>query len=294
MSNSFYQSLLLLTACLAAPAAMAQTFSYDGNRWYEIEVSIFSNEGVDTSSELVIPDKTPLAYPQPILQLEPAVSSFLLDFDEGQDEIDKAPLDAFFPAEFGLLAELVEEPLMIGPEPAPAASGFRMRDFRRDPYIALGSDASTFSRYNQRIANSPEHRLLYHAVWRQPVLNRVQATAIFVAGGDQYGLHHELEGSLRFSFNVNRVDVETNLWMAAFSAFPAINAGATPWKLPAPPFRPGDSTLTLDLPVTRLGYMDQVRPMISNELHYLDHPDIGMLVQIRPYELPQPVEFTFE
>jgi len=40
--------------------------------------------------------------------------------------------------------------------------------------------------------------------------------------------------------------------------------------------------------------MDQVRPMISNELHYLDHPDIGMLVQIRPYELPQPVEFIFE
>jgi hypothetical protein len=38
----------------------------------------------------------------------------------------------------------------------------------------------------------------------------------------------------------------------------------------------------MDLPVTRLAYMDQLRQMVSNELYYLDHPAIGLLVQIRP------------
>jgi hypothetical protein len=66
------------------------------------------------------------------------------------------------------------------------------------------------------------------------------------------------------------------------------------WQLPAPPFQTGETSLTLDLPVTQLSYMNQVRPMISNELHYLDHPDLGVLVQIRPYELPQPTNLSFE
>jgi len=34
--------------------------------------------------------------------------------------------------------------------------------------------------------------------------------------------------------------------------------------------------------------------MVSNELYYLDHPAIGLLVQIRPYTLPEPVGFSFE
>lgn len=293
MSNPALRPILLAT-CLATSGAVAQTFSYDGNRWYEIEVSIFSNESADTSPELVMPDKTPLAYPQPILQLEPAINSFLVNFDDDEAELDQEALDASFPAEVGLLTEIIDEPVMIGPEPAPQGSNYRMTDFRREPFIALGSNAAGFIRYNQRIDNSPDHRLFYHAVWRQPVLNRVKATAILVAGGNQYGLHHELEGSLRFSFNVNRVDVETNLWKATFSAIPAAAASKTPWLLPEPPFQSGDSSLTLNTPVIRLGYMNEVRPMISNELHYIDHPDMGMLVQIRPYELPRPVEFSFE
>ena len=32
---------ILVIALLAKPYTFAQTFSYDGNRWYEIEVSYF-------------------------------------------------------------------------------------------------------------------------------------------------------------------------------------------------------------------------------------------------------------
>ena len=32
--------------------------------------------------------------------------------------------------------------------------------------------------------------------------------------------------------------------------------------------------------------LTQTRRMRSGELHYLDHPLFGLLVQVRPYELP--------
>lgn len=289
----FHHSCLLLFALLpvaTAPGAMAQGFSIDGNRWYEIEVSIFSNQGPQRSNELVIPEKIDLSYQQPLRQLEPAVSSFLIDFDEpGDDATD------FTAEDQGILSLLQPQaPVMIGPEPRPPESDFRLTDFSRDPFIALGEEEAEFTAYNRDLVRSPDHRLLFHAVWRQPVLNRVQSGAIVVRGGDQYGRHHELEGSLRFSYNINRVDIEARLWLATFSAFPSAAANTPRWQLPDPPFPSADSTLTLDLPVTRLAYMDQLRQMVSNQLYYLDHPDMGILVQIRPYTLPEPVGFSFE
>ena len=34
--------------------------------------------------------------------------------------------------------------------------------------------------------------------------------------------------------------------------------------------------------------MDQSREMRSNEFHYLDHPALGIVIQVEPYELPAP------
>ena len=31
--------------------------------------------------------------------------------------------------------------------------------------------------------------------------------------------------------------------------------------------------------------------MISNELHYLDHPALGIIVEVRPYQLPEQSSF---
>jgi len=289
-----FQHACLLLSWLLPPAmasdAMAQGFSIDGNRWYEIEVSIFSNEGPEVSNELVIPEKTDLTYQQPLRQLEPAASSFLIDFDEPDDNLVNT--SAVGQAGFSLIQ--AREPLMIGPETTPPAGDFRLTDFSRDPFIALGNEEAEFTAYNRDLERSPDHRLLFHAVWRQPVLNRMQSGAIVVSGGDQFGKHHELEGSLRFSYNINRVDIEVRVWLADFSALANTTTNTISWQLPEQPFPGGDSTLTMDLPVTRLAYMDQLRQMVSNELYYLDHPAIGLLVQIRPYTLPEPVGFSFE
>ena len=269
---------VLLILALSALPASAQSFSYDGNRWYEIEVSIFTNIVTAGNSEQVKPEAVTLEYLRPNRQLVPAVSSFMIPFaEEGV-----LPGDPF---------RQDESPVpQTGPAPAPGPGGFKVADFTRDPFIALGSGQARFTRYNANISRSPEHRLLYHAVWRQPVLNRVQATAITVIAGDRYGSHNELEGSLRFSYDVNRVDVEARLWLSTFRR----SAGAIgQWRLPPQPAAEQDNA-TEEYIVASLAYLDQERAMVSNDLHYIDHPAMGILVEIRPYQLPEPASLPFD
>ncbi|MDG2174887.1 MAG: CsiV family protein [Gammaproteobacteria bacterium] len=265
--------------------AVAQTFSYDGNRWYEIEVSIFSNENPLPHNEMLIPDKTELSYPEIIRPLTPASQMYRLDFETLNE----------LPPFQSTLSNSAEEQAFIGPLYETGDALFRLTDFTRDPFIALGTEQAEFQALNTKIIESPDYRLLFHAVWRQPVLNLIQSEAIVVTGGDPFGSHHELEGSLRFSYNLNRVDVEARLWLVEFST--QETPGGVLWQLPVLPGIAGNTgniSLTFELPVNYLSYMDQERAMVSNELYYMDHPDFGLLVQIRPYQLPEPVSFSFQ
>jgi len=288
MVSQFITGLLFLLA--GGQYAIAQTFSYDGNRWYEVEVSIFSNENPLPHNEMLIPDKTELSYPEIIRPLAPASQMYKLDFET----LDRLP-----PFQSNV-PNPVEEQVFIGPLFEAGEATFRLTDFTRDPLIALGTEQAEFLELNSEIIESPDYQLLFHAVWRQPVLNRLQSEAILISGGELFGAHHELEGSMRFSYNVNRVDVEAKLWLVEFST--QETPGSVLWQLPAlPELDPGQVTgeagnlsLALELPVNYLSYMDQERAMVSNELYYLDHPDFGLLVQIRPYQLPDPVSFSFQ
>ena len=274
---------LILFLCVSLTVE-AQTFSYDGNRWYEIEVSIFTNEYPREQNEKLIPRNTQLSYFQPMIQLTPASQSFQVFFEER--DADSSP-DPFFGNE-------VEQTKIIGPENSVDESNFRIADFNRDPFIALGNESARFLDYNLDIIDSGDHRLLFHAVWRQPALNRSQATAVFIEGGSEYGEHHELEGNLRFSYNVNRVDVEASLWLSEFDTSPTAEFAS--WELPTIPYQSISTQglrfgQTVNYYLDHLVYMNQERAMISNELHFLDHPELGLLVEIRPYQLPEPNDF---
>ncbi|MDT8397234.1 MAG: CsiV family protein [Pseudomonadales bacterium] len=258
---------LLLT--LFTGAALAQDFSYDGNRWYEVEVSIFSNAGEDgPNTETTVAENVKLRYPARLRALHPATAAFMIDF-ENPDVTDSIPAPS----------------LPIGPEFSSAANNFRLPDFSRDAFIALGPQFHKFATYNRRLDNAVEHRLLYHATWRQPMLDRSQTSAVFIRGGERYGAHNELEGSLMFSFNVNRVDLEARLWLSTFT--PAKRSPAL-WDLPSQPFA-AETTSVLQpeiFTVSDLAFLEQSRAMTRGTLHYLDHPDFGLLVEIRPYQLP--------
>lgn len=140
-----------------------------------------------------------------------------------------------------------------------------------------------------------------HLAWRQPVMRANGATPIAITGGRQFGDHHELEGTLTIRFNQSRdrVLLDTNLWLARFSTQPpGQGQGPEPASALTLPTAPGvdvdtdagaggnDDSQQPRFYLTEVFPMQDSRAMRSNEFHYLDHPAIGVLVQVFPYEPP--------
>jgi len=132
------------------------------------------------------------------------------------------------------------------------------------------------------IRRSKDYRMLLHQSWTQPI--DAQSTAILLQGGDQFGDQFELEGTL--SVRRSRfLHVETDLWLTRFEAtgsmqdpfqdhpmaevYPALLLAAARGLNHEPGYR---------------YHMAQQRRLRSNEVHYLDHPQFGIIIEIRPAE----------
>ena len=187
---------------------------------------------------------------------------------------------------------------MTGPFVPESGDAFRVPDLDRDAFIRLPDSASDFQQSNRAIDRSSEHRLLYHAVWRQPVRQAAASNHIFIAAGQQYNGRSELEGSLGIYFNrsEDRVVADANLWLSEFTSLP-IAEGESAWVLPSRPaslpslaFENAASLVSEENAATyrpsRIFHMQQSREMRSTEFHYLDHPALGIVITVEPYEVP--------
>lgn len=294
--TGMYSSLLAAAALiLILPAfsskASAQGFSYDGNRWYEVEVTIFSNAPTQTLfPELTRAGQTSLLYPPGTRLLGSMLQSLRLP----QPEPFQEPATVFDFSDSRLPVE--ESPVRYGPPEYTGMSPRVLPDVQREAFTLLGEKSATFTRHNSRLRNSVRHRILFHGVWRQPMLNPGQSVPVAITGGSRYAPHHELEGWLRFSFNVNRIDVEASLWLMQFLSEEAPPV-TPPWAVPLSPVENArireQGVNNVEEPryqVSQLWKLQETRQMISNNLHYLDHPMLGMMVEVRPYQLPLPGE----
>jgi hypothetical protein len=111
-------------------------------------------------------------------------------------------------------------------------------------------------------------------------------TPVLISGGERYGDHHELEGSLSLHFNAgrDRVVIDSDLWLSEFTTL------ADPdneWQLPPFPGPQSAADGEADrYQPHRVYHFQQSRDMRSNEFHYLDHPALGLVVTVFPYEVP--------
>ncbi len=281
-----------LAAAVLSPSVSAQ-------RWYQIEVSIFTQESDDREMENW-----------------PELDELAVDFPDGLRRLDSwrralelpdwSRLQPRAAADDEASQTAAPRPFPRNPQPQ-RENRFKLPDPQRDPFVSLPAGQSNFADTNERLENSSEHRLLYHALWRQPVTQAAGAVPLAVTGGRAYGSRHELEGSLRVYFNPpeTRVVLDTDIWLSEFSN--RDDARAADEVLPPLPgvlsdgesstpdvaLFPGDSAISPgpetneEIPgVTRVLPMRQTRPMRSNEFHYLDHPALGVVVEVFPYEPP--------
>lgn len=297
--------LMIIAAALilAVPSSLAQ------QRWFQVEVSIFSNESpADRAEEYWHPGLIRLFYPPDLVRLNRPMDLLLTDsllpkstqsgraFQANRYNQSTGATDEGLDLQDG--TDLRTQAITAtGPFPARPSTGFRFFNFAIDSFLQLPISESNFRQTNRALERSPDHRLLFHGLWRQPVENTEQAMPLYVSGGDRYGNAGELEGSLTIRFNDNRdrVVIDTNLWLTQFGSTPA----EVDWHLPVPPAKLAskatfNSNIGQDYYPTSVYPMQQSRQMRSTEFHYLDNPALGLVVMVLPYELPVPAPTSFD
>jgi len=294
----FRVSSALAMGLLVAPAwAQVQT----EERWYQIEVTVFAHDNAMQSREI---------WPMELLQQPVARSTRPLDtLMSVYDLPDWSVLGASLtdtPVAGGIALTQVfaaAQPIddRLTGAPVLRSSTFRLPDPQRDAFLALPSSDQQFQDTNRALAGTGRYRVMYHRAWRQPMRGSSQAIPVWLEGGNRFGQRHELEGSLNFRFNPgqDRVVLDVRLWLTQFSAMPP--ADSVEISLPELPEAVINQRKPEGMPDEQQWHNAQVIPVLntrelrSNEFHYLDHPAVGVIVQIQPYEvppLPEPVLAT--
>lgn len=201
---------------------------------------------------------------------------------------------------------------------ATATSELAPVDLTKEAFYLLPANERQLNTQAQKLQRSPRFEVLFHNAWRQIITNKKASKAIIINGGQTFGQHQTLEGSIRLSV-ATYLELQTNLWLAQFD----VNVGqeiTQPW--PEIPLRPNykiavinnlslDSEVEAELEqalanentqwsnsnfgegtaapeadnfVTRqIILLQQERDMRSSEVHYIDHPVLNVIIQVTPY-----------
>lgn len=194
-------------------------------------------------------------------------------------------------------------------------------DLTKEQFYILPANERILNAQAQKLQRGGRVEVLFHNAWRQVITNKNNAKAIIINGGQTFGRHQSLEGSIRLSV-ATYLELQTNLW---FSQFEGNNGQeiAQQWpKIPLPPNQivattntlsadsemeleqalandkaqqldSSSSTTTDNTFVTRnIILLQQERDMRSSEIHYIDHPVVGIIIQITPYPPTAPMPVT--
>jgi len=257
---------ILLYAVLFATPSQAEELP-----WYEVEVIVFTRALHPASLNEVWPSDpgAPDFYnAQPLqsdlaAEIQPAETSNGLDI---ANPGDAAPVDA---SELSVpVGQRLPVPYTLIPE-----EEFRLKtEFRRlqlsnvlQPVIHLA--------WRQPVTDSKHAKLLYLRTSQPP------AEAGRISGFESYATTEavDLEGTIRVSVS-RYLHVELDLLnrikqSPGYSSYEqSFEGGLTQEPLPDNRYR-----------------MQAQRRMRSGELHFIDHPLMGALIKITPYELPKPI-----
>lgn len=274
-----YYFISLAALLLANPSVYAQQNNASHEGWYQVEMIVVARK--DDAGQEHWPSNIKLRYPSDWVELKNPNST---EMNAGTDGTT-----------------------------APAPSSI---DLTKEAFYMLPASERQLNAQAQKLQRNPRFEVLFHNAWRQVITNKKASKAIIINGGQTFGQHQALEGSIRLSV-ATYLELQTNLWFTQFD----VNVGqeiTQPW--PEIPLRPNytaattsnlslDSELELDQAlasenaqwangnfdantpaaetenfVTRqIILLQQERDMRSSEVHYIDHPALNVIIQITPY-----------
>ncbi|MAZ89759.1 MAG: hypothetical protein CL693_19155 [Cellvibrionaceae bacterium] len=320
---------LLLAAATLGTTALAQVDSNsaqeqpEADRWYQVEVILFAHK--QTASDEILRNDIALAYPPNWIQLKDPEA--LVEACEAAAQAEQSSTTTDSARDISALeptdntAETTAEthdslcPQMADSEDRDEAMR-QLVDLEREAYYLLPKAMRALNEQAQELKWSRAHRVLFHEAWRQPILNSDRATSILVSAGESYGQHKELEGT--FSISVSRyLHLRTNLWFTQFAHNYGQDKGlwpdlptspeqldysitkieediTSPWDKIEPLNDEYDKILARPFVPERIALIKQKRRMRSKEIHYVDHPNVGIILLIEPYEVPVEEDHTEE
>lgn len=152
-----------------------------------------------------------------------------------------------------------------------------------DPSLPALAPAST--RLNNQVAalgRGGEYRVHFHKAWRQVLQVPRRAPAILISGGEGPRGHRQLEGSVTLSV-AQYLHLSSNLWFNEFTGEGNIPLPTPPRAADSEPMSllAADSIAALPAMAGRVAVLREERRLRSGELHYIDHPLMGLLIEVR-------------
>lgn len=291
---------MALTLSLNAHAQLASGDDEDlaEERWYQVEVILFAH--TRSADDEIWRSDIALAYPPNWVKLKDPLA--LIEQANQQADTQGPALHATDNSNQADSNHVTAEAVAL-PEPV---------DLQREPYYLLPDNLRALNSQAQELKWSRAHRVLFHQAWRQPIVAQDRAPSLLIAAGEPFGDHVELEGT--FSISVSRyLHLSTNLWFTQFDhnygqdqgEWPQLptppdlreyklsqweqNTNQSPWEQVRPLKDEYDKILATPYIPSQITLLKQKRRMRSKEIHYIDHPKVGMIILVEPFEIQDPV-----
>ncbi|WP_317928715.1 CsiV family protein [Halioxenophilus sp. WMMB6] len=315
--NLFNRPWQRTLATIAMVLSSSSLFAQDQTNWYQVEIVVFSQTLRAADAQEAWPTDIALAYPPGTVTLfdpsaPPPASEETLA--EGGSALSSMTTPAS--GDQSLENDNPVGDANLAPEgPTP----FSLVD---DDSLALNNIASKLTR-------NSNYRVLRHVAWIQPALASKEAKSVVLTGGDLFDNHHELEGTVTLRV-ARYLHLDVNLWLTQFYPNYGQESGYTVWpQLPEIPtvghggplsastssgpidfnfslsggreethsgfngFETKSASSTAKSPgyiIERIILHKQSRKMRSNEIHYIDHPVLGLVVKVTPWTAPETIE----
>ncbi|WP_455204790.1 CsiV family protein, partial [Kaarinaea lacus] len=288
MLHSFSSFIVPFCACLSLALTPTVTFAAQkesGPPWYEVEVIIFlNNQNLGPETET----------------WDEQVSTPSYD-----NTIDLA-LPGMYPSTVRL------PPVSDSATKTTTVNSDNMYD--NGAYTLLPGEFLQLTRMANKLNASSEFDVVLHIAWRQPTYDTKQATPIFVFDGmtnpdpkptpapvgpdyrqpsieelESYGpKYHRLSGTLKLSVS-RYLHLESDLHIKQVAMQQEVLEEAPPSKSGGFGSFFGMSSEPTPIMIERQVLRDyplfETRRMRSKELHYFDHPKMGIVVKVTPFEL---------
>ncbi len=308
MTRTFLLFPLTLLTVLLSTTSSAQIEPEQEERWFQAEIIVFEIREKNTiDSQEIWPDDPGQPNYEDIIELSP--------IDESSNTPRKNALpDGVASAESGAVGDAKAGLLPPETVNSPVTTENAERPFQLLPDAAL-----TMTESAEALDRSTNYAPLLHIAWRQPVVEKAKAQTIYIHG-EQIDISHQGQTTIETTpafVNINTLTPPSGL-IDTPSLLAAQNGITNTSK--QGPINKFEGTIKLHLGrylhlEADLLYRSQIEPMVSDtflmnlseaeqpqtlfrmhqtrrmrsgELHYFDHPMFGLLVQITPYELPEP------